>query len=80
MHLFVHYALIIITVYINVTNPTIIELKRLTENPASIDLNASLERIFLFSGHNADIPEIHIPILDILANPARDTDKINPVL
>ena len=66
--------------YINVTIPTIIALTRLTQNPASIDLNASLERIFLFSGHNADIPEIQTPMLEIFAKPANETERINPVL
>ena len=66
--------------YINVTIPTIIALTRLTQKPASIDLNASLERIFLFSGHNADIPEIQIPILEIFANPAIESDSFYHVL
>lgn len=43
-------------------------------------LTASFARVGLFSGQSTDIPDIQIPIELTLANPAKDTASISPVL
>lgn len=61
-------------------NPTIIADNELTKNQPIIPLNAISDISFLLFGQNIDIPDIHIPILDIFANPANDIAIIIPVL